>query len=53
MRHIKPMEHYSKHQLNLKNVPDDQLGNAYEYLIKQFADDSGHRSRILYKQDSR
>jgi len=36
------IEHYSQHQLNLSNVPDDKLGNAYEYLIKEFADDSGH-----------
>lgn len=39
---INLIEHYSQHQLNLKNVPDDQLGNAYEYLIKKFADDNGH-----------
>ena len=26
------IEHFSQHQLNLKNVPDDQLGNAYEYF---------------------
>ncbi len=42
------IEHYSKHQLNLKNVPDDQLGNAYEYLIKEFADDSGHTAAEFY-----
>jgi type I restriction enzyme M protein len=35
------MEHFSAHTLSIANVPDDQLGNAYEYLIKQFADDSG------------
>ena len=45
---INLMEHYSKHQLNLKSVPDDQLGNAYEYLIKQFADDSGHTAAEFY-----
>src|SRR5688572_13534968 len=39
---INLVEHYSKQKLNTANVPDDQLGNAYEYLIKQFADDSGH-----------
>ena len=42
------IEHYSQHQLNLKNVPDDQLGNAYEYLIKEFADDSGHTAAEFY-----
>jgi len=42
------IEHYSKHKLNLTAVPDDQLGNAYEYLIKQFADDSGHTAAEFY-----
>ena len=31
------IEHYSKYNLNTKNVPSDQLGDAYEYLIKEFA----------------
>jgi type I restriction enzyme M protein len=42
------LEHFSAHALNLANVPDDQLGNAYEYLIKQFADDSGHTAAEFY-----
>lgn len=42
------IEHYSQHKLNLQNVPDDQLGNAYEYLIKEFADDSGHTAAEFY-----
>jgi type I restriction enzyme M protein len=42
------IEHYSQHQLNLTNVPDDKLGNAYEYLIKEFADDSGHTAAEFY-----
>lgn len=42
------IEHYSKHKLSLGNVPDDQLGNAYEYLIKEFADDSGHTAAEFY-----
>ena len=29
-------------------VPEDELGNAYEYLIKQFADDSGHTAQEFY-----
>lgn len=45
---INLIEHFSQHQLNLKNVPDDQLGNAYEYLIKEFADDSGHTAAEFY-----
>lgn len=42
------IEHYSPHTLNLSNVPDDKLGNAYEYLIKEFADDSGHTAAEFY-----
>lgn len=42
------IEQFSAHKLNLQNVPDDQLGNAYEYLIKEFADDSGHTAAEFY-----
>ena len=45
---IELIEHYSQHELNLTNVPDDKLGNAYEYLIKKFADDSGHTAAEFY-----
>jgi type I restriction enzyme M protein len=42
------IEHFSQQKLNLNNVPDDKLGNAYEYLIKEFADDSGHTAAEFY-----
>lgn len=42
------IEHYSQHKLSLSNIPDDKLGNAYEYLIKEFADDSGHTAAEFY-----
>lgn len=42
------LEHFSAHVLNTVNVPDDKLGDAYEYLIKQFADDSGHTAAEFY-----
>lgn len=42
------VEHFSRQKLTLSNVPDDKLGNAYEYLIKQFADDSGHTAAEFY-----
>ncbi|MCP2036955.1 class I SAM-dependent DNA methyltransferase [Chryseobacterium sp. HSC-36S06] len=42
------IEHFSQHKLNLSNVSDDKLGNAYEYLIKEFADDSGHTAAEFY-----
>ncbi len=45
---INLIEHYSKYKLNLSNVTDDALGNAYEYLIKKFADDSGHTAAEFY-----
>jgi type I restriction enzyme M protein len=45
---INLIEHFSQHKLNLSNVPEDQLGNAYEYLIKKFADDSGHTAAEFY-----
>lgn len=45
---INLIEHFSKHKLSLSNVPDDKLGNAYEYLIKEFADDSGHTAAEFY-----
>jgi type I restriction enzyme M protein len=42
------IEHFSKHTLSLANVPEDELGNGYEYLIKQFADDAGHTAQEFY-----
>ena len=42
------LEHFSAHVLSLAAVPEDELGNAYEYLIKQFADDSGHTAQEFY-----
>ncbi|SDL22520.1 type I restriction enzyme M protein [Modicisalibacter muralis] len=42
------IEHFSRHELTLKAVPEDELGNAYEYLIKKFADDSGHTAQEFY-----
>ena len=45
---INLIEHFSKQNLNIKNVPNDQLGNAYEYLIRKFADDSGHTAAEFY-----
>lgn len=42
------IEHFSEHELTLTAVPEDELGNAYEYLIKKFADDSGHTAQEFY-----
>jgi type I restriction enzyme M protein len=42
------IEHFSTLTLSVENVPEDELGNAYEYLIKKFADDSGHTAQEFY-----
>jgi type I restriction enzyme M protein len=42
------LEHYSKVSLSLANIPEDELGVGYEYLIKKFADDSGHTAAEFY-----
>ncbi|MET0792528.1 MAG: class I SAM-dependent DNA methyltransferase, partial [Polyangiaceae bacterium] len=42
------IEHLSSHALSLTNVPEDELGNGYEFLIKKFADDSGHTAQEFY-----
>jgi type I restriction enzyme M protein len=42
------LEHFSTRTLALANVPEDQLGNGYEFLIKKFADDSGHTAQEFY-----
>lgn len=42
------IEHLSKHDLTLAAVPEDELGNGYEFLIKKFADDSGHTAQEFY-----
>ena len=42
------IEHFSTENLSLARVPNDQIGNGYEYLIKKFADDSGHTAAEFY-----
>lgn len=42
------LEHFSTKTLSLANCPEDELGQGYEYLIKQFADDSGHTAQEFY-----
>jgi type I restriction enzyme M protein len=42
------LEHFSGNILSLANVPEDELGNGYEFLIKKFADDSGHTAQEFY-----
>lgn len=42
------VEHFSSQTLSLSNVSDDKLGDGYEFLIKKFADDSGHTAAEFY-----
>jgi type I restriction enzyme M protein len=42
------IEHFSLRTLSTESVPEDQFGQAYEYLIKRFADDSGHTAQEFY-----
>jgi type I restriction enzyme M protein len=38
------IQHFDAHDLSNASVPSDILGRAYEYLIKQFADDAGAKA---------
>ena len=42
------IEHFSLLELTVANLPEDELGRGYEYLIKKFADDSGHTAAEFY-----
>jgi len=42
------IEHFSKMKLSVTEVPHDIMGEGYEYLIKKFADDSGHTAAEFY-----
>lgn len=42
------IEHFSTQRLSIAILPEDELGNGYEFLIKKFADDSGHTAQEFY-----
>lgn len=42
------VEHFSSLTLSVANCPEDELGVGYEFLIKKFADDSGHTAAEFY-----
>lgn len=42
------IEHFNQMNLSIANVPHDIMGEGYEYLIKKFADDSGHTAAEFY-----
>lgn len=42
------LDHFEKYPLGRKDVSPHLLGDAYEYLIKQFADDAGTKGGEFY-----
>jgi type I restriction enzyme M protein len=42
------LQHFEKYRLRHVDVEADMLGNAYEYLIAQFADDAGKKGGEFY-----
>jgi type I restriction enzyme M protein len=42
------MEHYSQYNLSNSNVEPDMLGQAYEYLVKMFADQTNKKAGEFY-----
>lgn len=42
------IEHFSMYDLRIANVPEDELGQGYEFLVKKFADDAGHTAQEFY-----
>lgn len=42
------IEHFSTQALSVARLPEDELGQGYEFLIKKFADDSGHSAQEFY-----
>lgn len=42
------LQHFEKYRFRRTDVEPDMLGNAYEYLIAQFADDAGKKGGEFY-----
>jgi type I restriction enzyme M protein len=42
------VKHFSTRSLSIANLPEDEFGQGYEYLIKKFADDSGDTEAEFY-----
>ena len=42
------VQHFNRHTLGNQDVSGDMLGQAYEYLIEQFADDAGKKGGEFY-----
>ena len=42
------IEDFSRYNLGLSSCPDDEMGQAYEYLVGKFADDAGNTAQEFY-----
>ena len=42
------LEHFSSQTLSIEQVPEDSLGDGYEYLVGKFADDGGSTAQEFY-----
>jgi type I restriction enzyme M protein len=42
------LERFASQSLSIAKVPEDTLGDAYEYLIGRFADDGGHTAQEFF-----
>lgn len=42
------LEHFSTELLSIERVPEDSLGDGYEYLVGKFADDGGSTAQEFY-----
>ncbi|MEZ4227266.1 MAG: class I SAM-dependent DNA methyltransferase [Polyangiaceae bacterium] len=42
------LEHFSSQTLSIERVPEDSLGDGYEYLVGKFADDGGSTAQEFY-----
>ena len=42
------VQHFNRHTLGNQDISGDMLGQAYEYLIEQFADDAGKKGGEFY-----
>ena len=42
------VEHLSTRTLDSASISEDELGNGYEYLIREFASDGGHNAQEFY-----
>ena len=42
------LEHFSSQTLSIARVPEDSLGDGYEYLVGRFADDGGSTAQEFY-----